>query len=107
MSNDLVFTVEFNIKPESKEEFLASLTQLAEEMSKEETFVSTYLHQDSQDPNKFLIYERWAEPTMEAFMENQLRGKSYRDDYEAQLPGWSSEERKISVLVPMGEWERK
>lgn len=105
MSNDLVFTVEFNIKPESKQEFLASLTQLAGEMAKEETFVSTYLHQDSQDPNKFLIYERWSEPDMKAFVNNQLSGKAYREDYEARLPGWSSEPRKISVLEPMGEWE--
>ena len=107
MSKDLVFTVEFNIKPEATEAFLASLTQLAEEMAKEDTFVSTYLHRDSNDPNKFLIYERWSEPTMEAFMENQLTSKSYRDDYEARLPGWSSEPRKISVLEPIGEWETK
>lgn len=107
MSKDLVFTVEFNIKPEAKEAFLASLTQLAEEMSKETSFVSTYLHQDSQDPNKFLIYERWSEPTMEAFMNNQLSGKTYREDYEARLPQWSSEPRKITVLEPIGEWVAK
>lgn len=104
MSKDLVFTVEFNIKPESRNAFLASLTTLVEAMAKEETFVSTYLHQDTQDENKFLIYERWSEPSMEAFMENQLRGKSYRDDYEARLPEWSSEPRKIAVLDPLGEW---
>lgn len=107
MSKDLVFTVEFNIQPESREAFLTSLTQLVEEMAKEETFVSTYLHQDTEDPNKFLIYERWSEPSMEAFMENQLRGKRYRDDYEARLPGWSAAPRKISVLEPIGEWENK
>lgn len=67
-------------------------------MAKEETFVLTFLHQDVRDPNKFIIYERWAEPSMKAFMENQLRGKRYRDDYEAHLPGWSSQPRKITVL---------
>jgi len=105
MSKDLVFTVEFNIKPKSREAFLESLYQVLGEMAKEETFVSTYLHQDSEDANKFFIYERWSEPSMESFMENQLRGKSYRDEYEARLPGWSAEPRKISVLTPLGEWE--
>lgn len=97
-ANDLVFMVEFNIKPEYKEDFLNSLTVLAEEMAKEETFVVTYLHQDVNDPNKFIIYERWSEPSMEAFMKNQLQAKRYRDDYETHLPNWSSQPRKITVL---------
>ena len=97
-SNDLIFMVEFNIKPEAREAFLNILTDLAEKMAKEDTFVLTFLHQDVNDPNRFIIYERWAEPSMEAFMENQLRGKRYRDDYEARLPGWSSQPRKITVL---------
>ncbi|WP_051252563.1 putative quinol monooxygenase [Ferrimonas kyonanensis] len=105
MSQDLVFTVEFNIKPHAREAFLASLTQLVTAMATEETFVSTYLHQDAEDANKFLIYERWSEPSMDAFMENQLRGKAYRDEYEAQLPDWSASPRKISVLRPLGLWQ--
>lgn len=105
VSKDLVFMVEFNIKPAARDAFMASLTQVAREMSKEDTFVLTYLHQDSKDPNKFFIYERWAEPSIEAFMKNQLHSKRYRDDYEANLPGWSSEPRKITVLAPIGEWK--
>lgn len=106
VSKDLVFMVEFNLKPEARDAFLASLGQVVEDMAEEETFISTYLHQDVNDPNKFLIYERWAEPSLEAFMENQLRAKRYRDDYEARLPGWSSEPRKITILEPLGEWLR-
>lgn len=37
-------------------------------------------------------------------MEKQLRGKSYRDEYEGRLPEWSSEPRKIAVFDPLGEW---
>jgi len=101
VSNPLVFMVEFNIKPESKEAFLKSLGQVIEDMSKEDTFITTYLHADSKDPNKFIIYERWAEPSLEAFMENQLRSKRYRDYYEENLPSWSSEPRKITILNPI------
>lgn len=100
---DLVFMVEFNIKPESRDAFLSSLTQVIDDMSKEDTYVITYLHQDSEDPNKFVIYERWKEPSLEAFMENQLKAKVYRNDYEERLPGWSSQPRKITILKPIIE----
>lgn len=99
---DFVFIVEFNIKPESRDALLKSLTTLVEAMAKEtfvSTYLPTYLHQDTQDENKFLIYERGSKPSMEAFMEKQLRGKSYRDEYEGRLPEWSSEPRKIAVLT--------
>ncbi len=104
MSNDLVFTVEFNVKPEAKAEFLASLHEVVENMAKEETFVCANLHQDASDANRFVIYERWSEPSFDAFVVNQLKGKRYRDAYEANIADWLVEERKISVLKPMGEW---
>lgn len=106
MSKHLVFTVEFNVKPEARIEFLASLNDVLENMAKEDTFVSTYLHQDANEPNTFLIYERWAEPTFEAFVENQLKGKAYRDEYEAKISEWLVKDRGISVLEPLGEWSK-
>jgi len=106
MSNHLAFTVEFNVKPEAKEEFLASLNDVIENMAKEDTFVSTYLHQDAKDPNTFLIYERWSEPTFESFVENQLKGKRYRDEYEAKISHWLVKERGITVLEPLGQWHQ-
>lgn len=104
-SKNIVFTVEFDIKPEYRKEFLISLTELIEEMSKEETFVYTYLHEDKEDPNKFMIYERWNEPSFDAFAENQLKGKRYRDDYESKISEWSKTSRVISVLHPLNQWE--
>jgi quinol monooxygenase YgiN len=106
MAKELVFTVEFNVKAEAKQAFLASLNNVIEHMAKEETFVSTYLHQDANDPNTFLIYERWSEPSFEAFVENQLKGKSYRDEYEVKISEWLVKDRGISVLEPIGEWSR-
>lgn len=104
MSQDLVFTVEFNVKPQAKSEFLTSLNQVVENMANEDTFVASYLHADPNDPNRFLIYERWSEPSFEAFYENQLKGKSYRDDYENKVSEWLVKERGISVLTPLGQW---
>lgn len=103
-SNDLVFYVQFHLKPEYVGEFKKSLLFLAEEMSKEETFVSTFLHQDVEDPNKYTIYERWTEPNMEEFISVQLKGKEYRKYYEDHIDQWSATPRAISVLNPLNHW---
>lgn len=102
--DDLVFYVKFHLHPEYVEDFRNSLLELAEAMSKEETFVSTFLHRDPNDTTKYTIYERWKEPSMDAFLKNQLQGKSYRDDYESQIEEWSATSREISVLKPMNQW---
>jgi len=102
--DDLVFYVKFHLKPEHVDEFKRSLLELVNEMSKEETFVSTFLHQDSTDPYKYTIYERWREPNMDAFFQNQLKGKVYREYYEAHIDEWSATPRDITVLKPMQHW---
>lgn len=73
-------------------------------MAKEDTFIATYLHKDANNPNKFVIYERWSEPTFEAFVENQLKGKRYRDEYETNISKWLEKDRGITVLEPIGDW---
>ena len=57
MSKHLVFYVEFNVKPDCVDRFLAGATGVIEAMSKEDSFVTAYLHRDANNPNKFtLIY---------------------------------------------------
>jgi quinol monooxygenase YgiN len=104
MSKHLVFYVEFDVKPESVEKFLAGATGVLEAMSGEDTFVSTSFHRDANDPNKFTLYERWNEASMDDFMKNQLNGKSYRDEYEAYLPDLLASPRKMTVLEPIQDW---
>ena len=100
-TQDIVFLVEFNIKPKYRAAFVKSLTKLIDDMSKEDTYVYSYLSQDSKDENKFVIHERWSESSFEAFVNNQLKAKSYRNDYEKNLPKWSKIPRIISVLKPI------
>lgn len=107
MSKHLVFYVEFEVKPECIDKFLKGATGVLEAMSKEDTFVSTYFHRDANNPNKFTLYERWTEPSMEAFMKNQVEGKSYRDEYESYVSDLLLSPRKFTVLEPIGEWENK
>jgi len=106
MSKHLVFYVEFNVKPDCIEKFLEGATGVLEAMSHEDTFVETYFHRDANNPNRFTLYERWNEPSMEAFVKNQLEGKAYREEYEAYLPGLLTSERTFSVLEPIGEWRK-
>ncbi|ENX3947888.1 putative quinol monooxygenase [Photobacterium damselae] len=106
MPNNLIFYVEFDVKPECVEKFLQGATQVLEAMSKESTFVSTQFHRHTENPNKFSLYEVWNEPSMDEFVKNQLQGKSYRDEYESYLPELLATPRKFSVLESIGSWAK-
>lgn len=101
-SNHLVFYVKLHIKPDRIQEWRQAFREIVEAMSKEKAFVSCYLHQDYQDHNLFTLYERWAEPSAEAFLENQM--KPYRVKYDAKLPELLQRPREAQVLVPLGQW---
>jgi quinol monooxygenase YgiN len=102
--SDLVFYVKLHVKPDHVEEWKQAVTELIEQMSQEDAFISCYLHQDGQDPNLFTLYERWNEPSVEAFLEHQM--KPYRIVYDAKLPELLQRPREPTVLLPLGEWHR-
>lgn len=101
-SDHLVFYVKLHVKPECIEEWKGAFQQIAEAMSQEPAFVSCYLHQDAQDENLFTLYERWDEPSVESFLENQM--KPYRVEYDVKLPDLLQRPREAQVLVPLGQW---
>lgn len=107
MSKELAFYVNFHVKPEAVEKWKESAKEVINQMSKEDTFIVCYMHQDAEDPNKFTLYERWAEPSMEAFIENQLNAKEYRKTYEEILPDMLQSPRTFSVLNTLQKWEGK
>jgi quinol monooxygenase YgiN len=107
MSNELAFYVTFNVKPERVEEWKEAALKVLNAMCKEDTFVACYMHQDSEDANKFTLYERWSEPSREAFMKNQLEAKDYRKEYEERLPDMLQSPRKIDFLDSLYEWHRQ
>lgn len=105
MSKNLVFTVQFHVKPEYVQAFKDSLLYVLNSMSVEDTFVSCYLHKDSEDDTKFTVYEIWSEPSMDAFFKNQIT-KDYRKEYEDNLPDMLQSDRVITVLEPIQEWHK-
>ena len=101
-NDDLVFYVRLWVKPERVKEWTSALHELLGEMAKEPAFVSCYLHQDAHDAAQFTLYERWREPSVEAFLENQAT--PYRAAYEARLPDLLQRPREPAVLLPLAEW---
>lgn len=103
-NNDLVFYVKLHIKPDCVQEWLQEFHSIVDEMSKEKAFVSCYLHRDASDKTLYTLYERWAEPSVEAFLKNQM--KPYRVQYDAKLERLLQRPREAQILVPLGSWEK-
>jgi len=104
MPNDLVFYVKLYVKPDRVEDWKRAVETIIAEMSKEEAFISCYMHQDAHDENLFTLYERWAEPSVEAFIQNQ--SKPYRQEYDAKLEDLLQRPREPQILKPLGEWHK-
>ncbi|MCZ4695048.1 hypothetical protein DWB61_09135 [Ancylomarina euxinus] len=102
--DDLVFYVKYHIKPEYIEEFQERLFELVDNMTQEAAFVSAFIHEDTEAPNRFSMYERWTEASKEDFMTYQMAAKDYRKTYEQRLPEMSASPRKIHILRPMAFW---
>lgn len=100
--DDLVFYVKLTLKPDRVEAWRAALDTLVDTMAREPAFVSCDLHRDASDPNVYTLYERWQEPSVEAFLAHQLTG--YRQVYEDALPGFLATPRETAVLVPLRRW---
>jgi quinol monooxygenase YgiN len=101
---DLVFYVTLTVKPDRIEDWKAAAFEIIGEMQHEEAFVSCYMHQDPRAPNVFTLYERWNEPSVEAFVAHQM--KPYRLAYDAKLPDLLERPREPAVLTPVREWHK-
>src|SRR5690606_25961516 len=93
------------VRPDRVDEWRKAVTTVIEAMSKEDAFISCDLHQDASDEHLFTLYERWAEPSVEAFLKNQM--KPYRVAYEAQLETLLQRPREPQVLKPLAQWRRR
>ena len=103
-NDDLVFYVKLYVKPDRVDEWRTAVTTIIEEMSKEDAFISCHLHQDTHEENIFTLYERWSEPSVEAFLKNQM--KPYRVAYEAKLEALLQRPREPQILKPLGQWHK-
>lgn len=80
MTSELAFFVKLYVKPDRVAEWLRCAESIIDSMSREDAFIACYLHRDTEDPCLFTLYERWAEPSVEAWLKHQM--KPYRQAYE-------------------------
>lgn len=59
MSSELTLVATLTAKPDFSEELGNGLKALVEPTSREEGSLVYQVHRDNQDPNTWLIYERW------------------------------------------------
>lgn len=96
----LVFYVKVYVRPDRVDEWLKAVRVVIEEMSKEDAFIPCVLHQDASDEHLFTLNDKWAEPSVEAFLTNQM--KPYRVADEAQLDTLLQRPRELQVLKHLG-----
>ncbi|MCW3061306.1 MAG: hypothetical protein JWQ02_3127 [Capsulimonas sp.] len=104
-ANHLVFYVRLQVKPDCIDEWKSLLGHVLENMAQEEAFVNCYWNQSTESANVFTLYETWREPSVDAFVENQM-SKPYRKRYEEALPSLLEAPRDASVLQCLGEWRK-
>ncbi|NOX42744.1 MAG: antibiotic biosynthesis monooxygenase [Gammaproteobacteria bacterium] len=83
------------VKPGCEAEYRRCVEPVLDAMRHEITFVNTILHQDAEDPTRFMLYETWADH--DDFFVKQMK-KSYRSEYERILPSLLRVPREISFF---------
>lgn len=97
-TKDVTFIVTLALKPGCEEEFLDLLTPVLDAMRHEPTFINAVLHQDPEDPSRFMLYETWAD--LDDVVQVQMH-RDYRKAYWERLPDLLREPRQIQTWTPM------
>ncbi|WP_119460981.1 putative quinol monooxygenase [Rhodospirillaceae bacterium SYSU D60014] len=96
--SEFAVIVSLHLKPGCEEEFLRLLTPVLDAMRHEPTFINAALHQDPEDPTRFMLYETWAD--RDDLVDVQMK-RAYRSAYEARLPDLLQEPRRPKVWRPL------
>lgn len=102
-NDELVFYVTLHIKPEKVAEWLQTVDEIVEHMAKEKAFISCYMQRDLFSPTTFTLFEKWREPSIEAFLANQMH--PYRYAYEEKLPALLQKPKQAAILTPVRQWQ--
>jgi quinol monooxygenase YgiN len=94
----VAFIVTVALKPGCEEEFFDLLTPVLDAMRHEPTFINAVLHQDPEDPGRFMLYETWTD--LDDVVQVQMH-RDYRKAYWDRLPDLLREPRQVQVWKPM------
>lgn len=101
----LSFVVYLPVKPSARERLRSMMFEVLDAMSHESDFVSTWVHEDLDDPHTIVNYETWS-CSREDFVRRHL-AKPYRQALEAALPDLLSGERRIVFLRPLRAYPQR
>ncbi len=94
----VTFVITLLLKPGCARAFLDLLAPVLDAMRHEPAFIDAVLHQDPDDPQRFLLYETWA--GLDDVVQVQMH-RDYRQAYWDGLPALLAEERRVQVWKPM------
>lgn len=93
----IAYTIEIALKPGAAAAFMALLTPVLDAMRHGPTFINAVLHPDGDDPDRFLLYETWADARD---LEDMQMARAYRTAYWRELPGLLREPRRVAAWQP-------
>lgn len=94
----VTYLIEFRVNAAQRPRFLALLNGVLDAMRAEEGFIAATLHEDPQDPLRFLLHETWRDH--DEVVEVEL-ARPYRAAWHAALPELLDAPRAISMWAPV------
>lgn len=92
------YVITFQVRPEHRGRFLTLLGAVLDAMRHETTFVQAALHEDPEDPNRFMLYETWQD--RDDVLTVQLQ-RPYRAAWHAALDEILAQPRDIQIWRPL------
>jgi len=94
----VTFVITVALKPGCEEALLDLLTPVLDAMRHEPTFINAVLHQDPEDPSRFMLYETWAD--LDDVVQVQMH-RDYRKTFWERLPDLLREPRQVQTWKPI------
>lgn len=94
----VTYVIKFDVRHGKRDQFLALLSSVLDQMRHETTFRHAILHRDLRSDHSFMLYETWE--SHEDVLNVQLK-RPYREAWHAALPELLHAERDISMWEPI------
>lgn len=97
-SGPVVYIITVELKPGRAAEFFALVEPVLDAMRHEESFIDAVLHRDPETPDRFMLYETWADH--DEVMRVQIH-RAYRQAYWTGLPALLARPREVRIWRPL------
>ncbi|MEF2551922.1 putative quinol monooxygenase [Aurantimonas sp. A2-1-M11] len=94
----VAYVIAFDVRPGRRERFLERLTGVLDAMRHEATFRSATLHEDPENPQRFLLHEVWSDHDDVVTVQ---MARPYRRAWHAALPDLLAADRQIGIWRPI------